>query len=85
LIEKGYSPKLVSMESLGYREIIQFLNNEISYERMVVLFKQGSRNYAKRQLTWFRKDKRITWLDVMRERQDKFVDIAEDIYYYFDH
>lgn len=64
LLEKGYSPKLVSMESLGYREIVQYLNREISYEKMISIFKQGSRNYAKRQLTWFRRDNRIRWFDV---------------------
>ncbi len=64
LLEKGYSPKLVSMESLGYREIAQYLNHEISYEEMITIFKKGSRNYAKRQLTWFRKDPRIKWLEV---------------------
>jgi tRNA dimethylallyltransferase len=68
LIEKGYSPKLVSMESLGYREIMQYLKDEISFDRMISLFKQGSRNYAKRQLTWFRKDPRIRWLDVAQIR-----------------
>lgn len=64
LLEKGYSPQLTSMESLGYREIVAHLQGEISYDRMLELFKQGSRNYAKRQLTWFRRDHRIHWIDV---------------------
>ncbi len=54
LIEK-YNPELPSISSLGYRELGGYLNNEISYEKAVELFKQNTRNYAKRQLTWFRK------------------------------
>lgn len=50
--------------AIGYKEIIAYLNGEITYERAVDLIKQKSRNYAKRQLTWFR-----------RESQAKFVDI----------
>lgn len=64
LLDMGYSPSLTSMESLGYREIVAHLRGEISYDRMLELFKQGSRNYAKRQLTWFRRDERIEWFDV---------------------
>ncbi|MBX7152088.1 tRNA (adenosine(37)-N6)-dimethylallyltransferase MiaA [bacterium] len=64
LINKGYSQNLVSMESLGYREISAYLNGSISKDEMIRQFKQGSRNYAKRQLTWFRKDQRIRWFDV---------------------
>lgn len=64
LLEKGYSKDLVSMESLGYREIIAYLNGMVSKDEMIRLFKQGSRNYAKRQWTWFRKDQRIRWFDV---------------------
>lgn len=64
LLDLGYSPSLTSMESVGYREIVAHLRGEIKYERMVELFKQGSRNYAKRQLTWFKRDERIQWFDV---------------------
>lgn len=66
LLAMGYSPELTSMESLGYREIVAHLQGEISYDRMVELFKQGSRNYAKRQLTWFKRDERIRWFDIMQ-------------------
>lgn len=61
LLRRGYSDALVSMESLGYREIIAYLKGHLTRDRMVALFKQGSRNYAKRQWTWFRKDPRIKW------------------------
>ncbi len=63
LLRRGYSPDLISMEGLGYREIIRYLNGEDSYEEMLRLFKQHSRNYAKRQITWFKKEKRLRWFD----------------------
>lgn len=72
LLQKGYSPSSVAMEGLGYREMGAFLRGEISYERMVELFKQRSRNYAKRQLTWFRKDSRIRWFHA-----DRYPDIHQ--------
>ncbi len=64
LLDKGYSSSAVAMEGLGYRDIVQYLNGDIGYEEMIRRFKQKSRNYAKRQITWFGKDKRIQWFDV---------------------
>lgn len=60
----GYHSELNSMQTVGYREVFEFLNQQINYERMVSLIKQHSRNYAKRQMTWFKKDKRINWFDM---------------------
>jgi tRNA dimethylallyltransferase len=64
ILNKGYDKNLNSLNTVGYKEIIQFLNNEISLERAIELIKRNTRHYAKRQLTWFRKDKRIQWFDV---------------------
>ena len=47
----------------GYKETMQYLNNEISKEELIEKIKMESRRYAKRQLTWFRKNKNIIWLD----------------------
>ncbi|MHC1682851.1 MAG: tRNA (adenosine(37)-N6)-dimethylallyltransferase MiaA [Clostridiaceae bacterium] len=63
LKEKGYSADLQSMKGIGYKEILQYLDKEISLEEAISKIKQGSRNYAKRQLTWFRKDPRAIWID----------------------
>lgn len=63
LISMGLSEDTQSMKGIGYKEIIQYLKGEISYEEAVYLIKKGTRNYAKRQLTWFRKDKRVIWVD----------------------
>ena len=52
------------MQGLGYKEVVQYLNNELSKEEMIEKIKQETRRYAKRQLTWFRKNKQTIWLDV---------------------
>ncbi len=52
-----------AMQGLGYKEVVPYLNGEYSQEEMVEKIKQESRHYAKRQLTWFRKNKDIIWLD----------------------
>ena len=64
ILSMGYYKDLVSMQGIGYKEIIMYLENEITLERSIELIKQKSRNYAKRQLTWFRRDKRIKWIDL---------------------
>ena len=64
LQQRGYSLHLNALQTVGYKEAFQFLHNEIAYSAMMNLIKQKSRNYAKRQLTWFRKDPRVQWLDV---------------------
>ena len=63
LKEMGYTSDMQSMKGIGYKEILYYLNNEISLNEAVEMIKQGSRNYAKRQLTWFRKDPRINWIN----------------------
>lgn len=63
LLKMGYDASLKSMETFGYREIVDHLEGRLTLEQMTEVFKQHSRNYAKRQLTWFRKDTRINWID----------------------
>jgi len=64
LLKMGYNPELNSLDSLGYREIISLLNGKISYSEMVEEVKKNTRRFAKKQLTWFRKDTRIQWIDM---------------------
>ncbi len=59
----GYTSSIQSMQGIGYKEILYYLDKKISLDEAVNLIKQGSRNYAKRQLTWFRRDPRCTFLD----------------------
>ncbi len=63
IINMGYDPDLVALQGIGYKEIIMYLEDEISLEESINLIKQKSRNYAKRQLTWFRRDNRIKWFN----------------------
>lgn len=64
LKEKGYSTNLNSLKTFGYKEVDRYLNNEASYEDMVEEIKKSTRNFAKRQLTWFRKLEDTTWVTV---------------------
>jgi tRNA dimethylallyltransferase len=57
----GYSNDLNSLNTVGYKEIIQYLDGEISLDRAVELIKRNTRRYAKRQMTWFNADNRIEW------------------------
>lgn len=59
----GYTSEMQSMKGIGYKEILYYLDGKISLDEAIYMIKKGSRNYAKRQLTWFRKDKRIIWID----------------------
>lgn len=62
LLLKGYSKNLNSLNTVGYKEIISYLEGNITLERAVELIKRNTRRYAKRQLTWFRKSKDIHWI-----------------------
>lgn len=64
ILKKNFSKELYSLNTVGYREIISFLDGEISLERAVELIKRNTRRYAKKQLTWFNADSRINWLDI---------------------
>lgn len=63
LLDMGLDENMQSMKGIGYKELILHLKGDISYDDAVYRIKKGSRNYAKRQLTWFRKDKRVQWID----------------------
>ena len=60
---KKYKEFPTAMQGIGYKEVVRYLNNEISREEMINIIKQESRRYAKRQLTWFRRNEDIIWLD----------------------
>lgn len=77
ILGMGYDKNLNSLNTVGYKEIIQYLDGEISLERAIELIKRNTRHYAKRQITWFRKDKRIHWFDV--ESVNDLDKIAEEI------
>ena len=66
LIAAGYDPDCYGLSSLGYWELCQHLTGGLPLEETVNRIKRRSRHYAKRQLTWFRKDRRLRWLDLDR-------------------
>ena len=57
----NYNVSKTALQGLGYKEVIEYLNGRLSYEEMVEKIKQESRRYAKRQMTWFRREKSIKW------------------------
>ena len=77
LLNMGYSKDLVSMQGIGYKEIIKYLDGEYTYDEAIEIIKRDSRRYAKRQLTWFKRYQDAKWFDL-----DKYQDIEilkEDI------
>ncbi|MBP3597308.1 MAG: tRNA (adenosine(37)-N6)-dimethylallyltransferase MiaA [Clostridia bacterium] len=74
-----YDKFITSMQAIGYKEVVEYLKNEISYDEMVEKIKQGSRNYAKRQLTWFRKNKEIIWLNALDKIENNVNIILEGV------
>jgi tRNA dimethylallyltransferase len=60
----GRTPPLPSMQAIGYKEILAFLAGAWGFDEAVRLIKKRSRNYAKRQFTWFRKEPGISWVDI---------------------
>ncbi len=64
LLDMGYTPDLKSMSGMGYREMIDYHAGEITLEQALQQMCQRTRNYAKRQLTWFKKDTRYRWIDL---------------------
>lgn len=63
LRESGCRKDMVSMQGLGYKELLSYLEGETSLEEAVYLIKRDTRHFAKRQLTWFRREKEVIWVD----------------------
>jgi len=68
LLEMGYAPSLKAMQSLGYKQIINHLQGEYDLEEAVRLIKRDTRRYARRQVTWFKADPEIQWIEFPRDR-----------------
>lgn len=64
ILELGYNKNLNSLKSVGYKEVIQYIDGKIDFNVCVQQVKQNSRRYAKRQLTWFRNEKDIKWFEI---------------------
>lgn len=80
LLNNGYHKDLVSMRGIGYKEIIDYLNGELSLEEAVNILKQNTRRFAKRQYTWFLRDENVKWFDI--ENINEIDLTVNDIYEY---
>jgi tRNA dimethylallyltransferase len=75
LQKMGCTSDMQSMQGIGYKEILYYLEGKISLDIAIDMIKQGSRNYAKRQLTWFKRDKRVKFLDKDKLSDSEIVDL----------
>lgn len=78
LLKHGYSPKLNSLNSVGYKEVFEHLNDNLDYKNCISLVKQNTRRYAKRQMTWFRSETDIQWATIENPK-DFAPEIAENV------
>lgn len=80
LRESGCRKDMVSMQGLGYKELLSYLEGETSLEEAVYLIKRDTRHFAKRQLTWFRREKEVIWVDktVFDYDSQKILDFMQD-------
>ena len=61
--DMGYSRDMVSMQGLGYKEILDYLDGKCTLEEAIYILKRETRHFAKRQLTWFRREREVIWFD----------------------
>lgn len=72
LLSMGYSKDMVSMQGIGYKEIIKYLDDEYSLDEAIEIVKRDSRRYAKRQITWFKRYEEAKWFDL-----DEYTDLQK--------
>lgn len=77
ILDKGYPKEINSLNTLGYKEIINLLDNKLTFDETINRIKVNTRRFAKRQLTWFNADKRIKWFEL--ESYEELNIIAENI------
>ena len=78
LLDKGYTPDLVSMQGIGYKEFIPYFNGECTLDEAVTQLKTNTRRFAKRQLTWFRRQIEGLWVDMDQPDGDKVMENVLD-------
>ncbi|MFT9486166.1 MAG: tRNA (adenosine(37)-N6)-dimethylallyltransferase MiaA [Tepidibacillus sp.] len=83
LLELGYDERYTSMQGIGYKEIISYLKGDLSLEEAVNQIKQGTRRFAKRQLSWFRQMPEINWFDMTERKEQVQKEIMEKISHHF--
>ena len=78
-VYKKYNKFPTAMQGLGYKEVVEYLENKTTKEEMIEIIKQETRRYAKRQMTWFRKNKQTIWLNAENEIQNNIKIILEGL------
>ena len=68
LKNEGIDEQYTSMQGIGYKEVLLYLNGYLNYDEMSELIKKATRNYAKRQITWFKREQNTTWIDPSNEK-----------------
>ena len=74
----GYDRSYVSMQGLGYKELLSYLDGECTLDDAVSQIKQSTRHFAKRQLTWFRRERDVTWLDIDGAKNEDVISILTE-------
>ena len=69
-ITEKYKEFPTAMQGLGYKEVVEYLENKTTKEEMIEKIKMETRRYAKRQITWFKKNKQTIWLDGLKSREE---------------
>lgn len=77
LISMGYDTNLVSMQGIGYKEIAEYIHGNLTLDVAIELIKKNTRHFAKRQLTWFRREKDVTMINCNEFNRDKEKILAE--------
>lgn len=71
LLNNGCTSDMISMQGIGYKEVVSYLNGEMGLDETIELIKKNTRHFAKRQLTWFRREKEVKWIDLSEYGYDK--------------
>ena len=82
LLNMGYDKSLISMQGIGYKEIIKYLDGEYTLDEAVEIIKRDSRRYAKRQITWFKRYKESKWFDL--DKYENIEILKEDVLKYIE-
>ena len=82
LLNMGYSKNLVSMQGIGYKEIIKYIDGEYTYDEAIEIIKRDSRRYAKRQITWFKRYETAKWFNL--DEYNDFNVLEKDVLTYIE-
>ena len=79
MLRKNENIDITKIKDIGYPEVFSYLDGQIEKEEMYDIIKQKTRNYAKRQITWFKNKLNCTWIDMDYENPFKTLEIVKEI------